>query len=190
MYPMKMHLLDFGPNLLRDLAQYEHKKYNQIYAGDSSFIFVGLYLLRNPTVHRHRGYSIDHIHHRVDYICQELFGQTSVYSHASGMLQNSLVHALCHSILMRVFGNRLHFSDSPTCHNSSNLPSQYSPLLLDFKHLSFEPDSFLTWANHFLNISNTSDLCFKKYIETFLLETSMKVTKYNKLLREKTEVLP
>jgi len=87
-------------------------KYTQVI---QIYLFTGLCLFENLTVQRHRGSFIDQIHCRVDYICPELLGQTSVYPHAMGTLQNSHVHVLYHSVLMRVFENCLYFLDTLTC---------------------------------------------------------------------------
>jgi len=72
-------------------------------------------LLVNPTVQRRRGFFVNQIHRRVDFICLELLGQTSVYLHALDMLQNSPVYELCHSVLMRILGKRLHSSNFLNC---------------------------------------------------------------------------
>jgi len=57
------------------LAQYGHKRSNQIYAGVQVYLFVGPCLLGNPTDQRHWGSSVDQIHHRIDCICLELLGE-------------------------------------------------------------------------------------------------------------------
>jgi len=180
-----------GPTCSCHLAQYGHKRYNQIYADDSSLPFSRSMSPRESHSSEARESSVDQIHRRVDYICPKLLGKIRGNPHAPCTLQNSSIHALRRSILMRVFENHIHFfgffdlcRTLWICHRSIRTRCR------TFKHLSFLPDSFLTWTSHFLKTLKTSDLCFKKYTKTFLLESSMKVTKYNEPPRENWSLTP
>ena len=67
------------------------------------YLFVGPCFLQNLIVQGQRWPSVDQIHRCVDCICPELLGLQYCYVNDT----------LCHLILMRVFWNLLHSTDSP-----------------------------------------------------------------------------
>jgi len=148
-----MHLLDFRSNLLlrsKSTWTYEIKLKIRRW-----FRFTTLSVHASSEIPQFRCTpSFDQIRCCVDCICPKLLGQSTVYLHAPGMLQYYFVHALCHSFWWGFFETVFTLRILRLAQNSSNLSSQYSPPLSNFKHLSFWPDSFSTWADHFLHIEH------------------------------------
>ena len=113
---------------------------------------------------------------------QNCLGRPAV-SACLSTLQNSPVHALCHSILIRISRNRLHSSDSPTCAELFKSSITVFAPVVGFQALKLLTRLIFDLGQPFLKHLEHIRLVFEEIHPDPLLESLM-VIKYNEPPRE------